>query len=90
MNQYIITKEELKELVACSWHKEMVKEIRSRPYQSERDKVLDELDKKVMKRTDELLSEFHINCGDRYIWEYRLGLGEVLDMIEELRQKAGE
>jgi len=53
-----------------------------------RDTVLDELDKMIMKRTDELLKEFQALQIPKSIpvWERRLGVGEVLDMIEEIRQ----
>jgi ribosome-associated translation inhibitor RaiA len=66
-------------LVGCASHSD---------FQSGREKVLDELDKMIMKRTDELLKEFQALQTPKSIpvWERRLGVGEVLDMIEEIRQ----
>jgi hypothetical protein len=67
-NQYIITEEKLQKYEGLG-HSELLYEIRSRPYQSERDKVLDE----VWKRWSE-------HDYTKSLW----------DILQELRQKAGE
>ena len=43
MNQYIITEEQLREIDGTSNDELIFKEVRSHPYQSERDKVLTDL-----------------------------------------------
>jgi hypothetical protein len=92
MNQYIIDEEQLQSVERDDFSDQLFRDVRSHPYQSERDTVLDELDKMIMKRTDELLKEFRALQTPKSIlvWERRLGVGEVLDMMAELRQQAGE
>jgi len=60
MNQYIITEEELAEMV-CDFYNgffsagsDIATTVRSHPYQSERDTVLDRLDKEIHIREDEM------------------------------------
>ena len=53
MNQYIITEEELLDTRSYIYHEDEVafsrieSKVRSHPHQSERDKVLDELEKRI-------------------------------------------
>ena len=76
MNQYIITEEELAEMV-CDFYNgffsagsDIATTVRSHPYQSERDKMLDELEKRITE-------------------EEPVFLFTILGYIKELRQ-AGE
>jgi len=85
MNQYIITEEELDEWEAggmCwSEEKDMQRGIRSRPYQNERDKVLEALKKDLQTRI--------ISSSNQWSKGRNSGLLECCNIIDELRQ-AGE
>jgi hypothetical protein len=81
MNQYIINEEKLCEIYNSQSKtilKRVVKEIRSHPYQSDRDKVLDEL---VEWRIE------YMKTRGRGFAEYLAAEGRK---IAELRQQAGE
>jgi len=57
----------------------------------ERNKILDELDRRIMVRATELSEELQTlkTPKSQLVWERRMGLGEVLDMIEDIRQRDG-
>ena len=87
MNQYIITEEELLDTRSYIYHEDEVafsrieSKVRSHPHQSERDKVLDELD---MYLDGELERASQFNAMGTF------ALLEVKRKIKGLRQKAGE
>jgi hypothetical protein len=106
MNQYIITEEQLQrgqEFMSKTGRKKYEKEIRSHPYQGERDtcpqnkiwqhcpaveqirkdardKVLDDIDKKLKQYQMQWACDFWSDST----------VSEIKDMLKELRQQAGE
>jgi len=103
MNQYIITEEELLDTRSYIYHEDEVafsrieSKVRSCPYQSERDKVLDEIEipfKELLKAIGTVYKLQMALPGD-----YNVELGEAIQvcfdkfrfidgMIEELRRRA--
>jgi len=85
MNQYIITEEQLKKYEGLG-HSELLYEIRSHPYQSERDKVLETMFAES-PRTEDMLTILKKRYRDE------MAILDYIEMIEcevmALRQ-AGE
>lgn len=100
--EYLITEEQLTELESRKNYRtgqkliyasiyQRGKDIRSRPYnpQADQGKILDKLDERIMERICELMVEYQkLQPTKSYlVWERRLGIVEVLDMIAEIRSQ---
>jgi len=86
MNQYIITEEELAEMV-CDFYNgffsagsDIATTVRSHPYQSERDKVLDEMIRRIEFRFEDT------NQGRGVVGVMR----EMINKYKEELRRAGE
>jgi hypothetical protein len=83
MNQYIISEEQLQrghEYMSKTGRKKYEREIRSHPYQSERDKVLNLLIKRMKEANNDDPSE----------WTWQQIIYQIEQVRVELRQQAGE
>jgi hypothetical protein len=84
VNQYIITEEQLYLLDKMTYIPPIVrpvlKEVRSHPYQSERDKVLDKLIKAIDRQ------RVAVGANPSKVE----GLSLAIDIVESFRQQAGE